>query len=129
MLPRVVVYDPDLPFGRSASVAASSGTNAMACCVEALYAPDADPISSLIAEEGIRLLATGPKAGEVALGVEHCQSPASSLDSSLRRRPVVPIKGLSRGLQELVVMRLRSSLMRSPRRSRPCWVVEEALQR
>jgi alcohol dehydrogenase class IV len=31
----------------------------MAHCVEALYAPDADPISSLIAEEGIRLLATG----------------------------------------------------------------------
>ncbi|MER6807642.1 iron-containing alcohol dehydrogenase [Spirillospora sp. NPDC000708] len=55
----VVVSVPDLSFGLSASVAALGGMNVMAHCVEALYAPDADPISSLIAEEGIRLLATG----------------------------------------------------------------------
>ncbi|MEU6745295.1 iron-containing alcohol dehydrogenase [Spirillospora sp. NPDC046719] len=57
--PRGVVYGPDLSFRLSVSVAASSGTNVMAHCVEALYAPDADPISSLLAKEGLRLLAAG----------------------------------------------------------------------
>jgi maleylacetate reductase len=37
----------------------TSGINAMAHCVEALYAEDRNPITSLIAEEGIRALAQG----------------------------------------------------------------------
>jgi maleylacetate reductase len=57
--PRVVVYDPALTTTLPQSVTASTGMNAIAHCVEALYAPDATPISSLMAEEGLRCLAGG----------------------------------------------------------------------
>jgi alcohol dehydrogenase class IV len=57
--PRVVVYDPALTTTLPRSVTASTGMNAVAHCVEALYAPDATPISSLMAEEGLRSLASG----------------------------------------------------------------------
>jgi alcohol dehydrogenase class IV len=40
-----------------AKIAGPSGMNAIAHCVEALYAEDANPITSLMAEEGIRALA------------------------------------------------------------------------
>ncbi len=57
--PRVVLYDPALTTTLPQSVTASTGMNAIAHCVEALYAPDATPVSSLMAEEGLRRLAEG----------------------------------------------------------------------
>jgi maleylacetate reductase len=57
--PRTVMYDPALTVSMPAKLSATSGMNAMAHCVEALYAQDANPINSLIAEEGIRALARG----------------------------------------------------------------------
>jgi maleylacetate reductase len=57
VLPRTVVYDPELLATLPASVAATSGLNAIAHCVEALYAIDANPVVSLMAEEGIRAIA------------------------------------------------------------------------
>jgi maleylacetate reductase len=57
--PRVVVYDPALTITLPQSATASTGMNAVAHCVEALYAHDATPISSLMAEEGLRRLAEG----------------------------------------------------------------------
>jgi alcohol dehydrogenase class IV len=57
MLPRTVIYDPELTLGLPAATSAASGMNAIAHCVEALYAVDANPITSLMAEEGIRALA------------------------------------------------------------------------
>jgi alcohol dehydrogenase class IV len=56
-LPRSVIYDPELTLSLPPRVAGPSGINALAHCVEALYAPDASPIVALIAEEGIRALA------------------------------------------------------------------------
>jgi maleylacetate reductase len=58
MLPKVVIYDPKLTLGLPARVAGPSGMNAIAHCVEALYAEGANPITSLMAEDGIRALAT-----------------------------------------------------------------------
>lgn len=58
VLPRTVLYDPTLLMSLPASIAAPSGMNAIAHCVEALYAVDANPIVSMIAEEGIRALAS-----------------------------------------------------------------------
>jgi len=55
--PRTVIYDPELTLDLSASVSAASGMNAIAHCVEALYAPDANPVTSWMSEEGIRALA------------------------------------------------------------------------
>ena len=57
VLPRTVIYDPALTVSLPGAVAGPSGMNAIAHCVEALYAADANPIVSLMAEEGIRALA------------------------------------------------------------------------
>jgi maleylacetate reductase len=57
MLPKTVIYDPELTLGLPAATSAASGMNAIAHCVEALYAKEANPIVSLMAEEGIRALA------------------------------------------------------------------------
>jgi maleylacetate reductase len=63
VLPRVVVYDPQLTYGLPARITAASGMNALAHCVEALYAPGRNPISSLVAAEGIEALASSiPRA-------------------------------------------------------------------
>jgi len=56
VLPAAVIYDPTLVFGLRRQVVAASGMNALAHCVEALYAPQADPLTSLMATEGARLL-------------------------------------------------------------------------
>jgi maleylacetate reductase len=58
-LPRVVVYDPALTVGLPAEVTGPSGMNALAHCAEALYAPGANPVTSLLAEEGARALHRG----------------------------------------------------------------------
>jgi maleylacetate reductase len=57
VLPRVVVYDPELTVSLPASVSAASGMNALAHCVEGLYSPDASPVTTLLACEAIRTLA------------------------------------------------------------------------
>lgn len=57
VLPRAVIYDPAMVDTLPRQVAGPSGMNAIAHCVEALYAVDANPIVSMIAEEGIRALA------------------------------------------------------------------------
>jgi alcohol dehydrogenase class IV len=58
VLPRAVLYDPELTVDLSNAVSAASGMNAIAHCAEALYAFDGNPIVSLMAEEGIRALAS-----------------------------------------------------------------------
>ncbi len=57
VLPRIVIYDPELTLTLPAALGAASGLNAIAHAVEALYAPDASPIVSLMAEESIRAFA------------------------------------------------------------------------
>ena len=59
VLPKVVVYDPELTISLPPFITGPSAMNAMAHCVEAFYAPGANPITSLLAEEGIRALARG----------------------------------------------------------------------
>lgn len=59
VLPKIVIYDPRLTVSLPPSVTGPSGMNALAHCVEALYAKDANPITGLMATEGIRALGTG----------------------------------------------------------------------
>lgn len=70
VLPEVVMYDPELTLGLPVSVSITSGINAIAHAVEALYAQDRNPIVSLLAEESIRAfvsslptIAASPKEG------------------------------------------------------------------
>jgi maleylacetate reductase len=57
VLPRTVIYDATLTLTLPTGLSATSGMNAIAHCVEALYAVDANPIVSMWAEDGIRALA------------------------------------------------------------------------
>ncbi|MEM8787630.1 MAG: maleylacetate reductase [Pseudomonadota bacterium] len=56
VLPEMVLYDPDLTFSLPLSMSVTSGINAIAHGVEALYARDRNPISTMMAAEGIRAL-------------------------------------------------------------------------
>ena len=56
VLPETVIYDPDLAMTMPPAFFGPSGMNAMAHAVEALYARDANPVTSLMAEESLRAL-------------------------------------------------------------------------
>ena len=59
ILPRAVVYDPELTLALPAGATATTGMNAIAHCVEAFYVPAANPVASLLAEAGLAALARG----------------------------------------------------------------------
>jgi alcohol dehydrogenase class IV len=59
VLPKTVIYDPTLTLGLTVGLSVTSGFNAIAHAAEGLYAEDANPIMSLMAEDGIRALAHG----------------------------------------------------------------------
>jgi maleylacetate reductase len=58
VLPRTVIYDPQLTLSLPVAMSVTSGFNAMAHAAEGLYAKDSNPIMSLMAAEGIRALAS-----------------------------------------------------------------------
>ena len=49
-----MIYDPSLTLGLPVAMSATSGLNAMAHALEGLYARDRNPISTLMALEGLR---------------------------------------------------------------------------
>jgi maleylacetate reductase len=57
--PDIVIYDPELTYGLPQAMTMTSGLNAIAHAVEALYAKDRNPVSSLMAIEGVRALVEG----------------------------------------------------------------------
>jgi maleylacetate reductase len=56
VLPKTVVYDPELTIGLPPHVTGPSAFNALAHSVEALYAPGHNPITSALALEGVRAI-------------------------------------------------------------------------
>ena len=56
VLPETVIYDPELTVTLPDFISGPSGMNAIAHSVEALYAENANPIISMMAEESIRAL-------------------------------------------------------------------------
>lgn len=58
VLPETVIYDVELTESLPPGLTATSGVNAIAHAVEALYARDRNPVISLMAEEGIRALSS-----------------------------------------------------------------------
>jgi maleylacetate reductase len=56
ILPEVVIYDPELTLGLPVAMSVTSGLNAIAHAVEGVYARDRNPVSSLMAIEGVRAL-------------------------------------------------------------------------
>ena len=57
VLPRCVIYDPELSLGLPFGITLASAINAIAHAAEGLYAPDGNPVVDLFAEEGIRKIA------------------------------------------------------------------------
>jgi maleylacetate reductase len=55
--PRTVIYDPELSLTLPLGMSVTSGLNAIAHAAEGLYAHDGNPITALMAEEGIRAIA------------------------------------------------------------------------
>jgi maleylacetate reductase len=62
VLPRTVIYDPALLSSLSGEVAVCSGINAIAHAIEAMYAANANPMTSALAESGVRNLVAGLEA-------------------------------------------------------------------
>jgi alcohol dehydrogenase class IV len=58
ILPEMILYDVELSLTLPPSISAASGLNAIAHAVEALYARDANPLTSSLAVQGIQALAT-----------------------------------------------------------------------
>jgi len=58
VLPETVIYDPELTLTLPDFITGPSGMNAIAHAVEALYAEDANPIISMMAEASIKALGT-----------------------------------------------------------------------
>ncbi len=83
VLPRTVVYDPELTYSLPLLTTAASGMNAVAHCLEALWSAGAGPLSAPLALEGARVLCealpglladpASPKARSRAL-VAACQA-------------------------------------------------------
>lgn len=57
ILPKVIIYDVDLTLSLPAKLSVISGINAIAHAIEALYAEEANPVISMLAEAGIAALA------------------------------------------------------------------------
>ncbi|MDC4293844.1 maleylacetate reductase [Acinetobacter baumannii] len=71
VLPKTVIYDPELTLTLPLEMSITSGINAIAHAAEGLYAQNGNPIMSLLAEEGIRALAEGlKKLKKDALNIE-----------------------------------------------------------
>ena len=57
VLPRTVIYDPELTLSLPTTLTTTSAINAIAHAAEGLYAKDSNPIMNLFAAEGIRAFA------------------------------------------------------------------------
>jgi maleylacetate reductase len=77
VLPQVIVYDVDLTLGMPVRLSVVSGVNAMAHAVEALYAKDCNPLTSLLAEQGIAAL--GRALPLIAADTQHREARSDAL--------------------------------------------------
>ncbi|SDG14931.1 maleylacetate reductase and hydroxyquinol 1,2-dioxygenase domain-containing protein [Pseudonocardia oroxyli] len=62
ILPETVVYDVELSADLPVAMSVTSAVNALAHAVEALYSPDAEPVTDALALQAIQLLARGLRA-------------------------------------------------------------------
>ena len=79
VLPRCVIYDPDLLASLPAPLAVTSGLNAIAHAAEGLYAEDGNPILDLMAEEGIRAMAAALPQLAQGTGADPARARADAL--------------------------------------------------
>jgi maleylacetate reductase len=66
VLPRVVVYDPELTATLPRDLAVASGFNALAHAIEAFWAPRRNPVSTVVAQEAVARIGAGLRTGDGA---------------------------------------------------------------
>jgi maleylacetate reductase len=66
VLPRTVIYDPELTATLPRELAAASGFNALAHAVEAMWAPRRNPVSTAVAQEAVARIAAGLRTADPA---------------------------------------------------------------
>ena len=54
VLPRAIVYDPELTLALPPAVTAASAMNAMAHCISGLWSPDRTPVTVAFSTEAMR---------------------------------------------------------------------------
>jgi alcohol dehydrogenase class IV len=97
MLPKTVVYDPELTVSLPPPLSVTSALNGIAHACEALYAKDANPLTALIAEEGIRLFYRSLAAvvhdpadlaarGDCLVGAWYCGTALASVGMALHHK-------------------------------------------
>jgi alcohol dehydrogenase class IV len=59
VLPRTIIYDAELTLSLPVELSVASGLNALAHCIDSMWAPNADPINRAFAAEAIRALSEG----------------------------------------------------------------------
>ncbi|OIJ68038.1 maleylacetate reductase [Streptomyces mangrovisoli] len=59
VLPRAIVYDATLTRSLPVGLSVASGLNALAHCVDSMWAPHSDPVDRALAAEGVRALSGG----------------------------------------------------------------------
>jgi maleylacetate reductase len=102
--PETVIYDVDLTLTLPADMTVTSSLNAIAHAVEALYAPDANPVTSLMAVEamkafksGLPVLRDAPRDGEarglVLYGAWLCSTALGYVAMSLHHKLAHTIGG------------------------------------
>ncbi|MEM7799677.1 MAG: maleylacetate reductase [Chloroflexota bacterium] len=91
--PKSVIYDPELVRSLPPSMSLTSGINAMAHAVEALYAENRNPIASMMAEESIRQLAKGLPA--VVADPEDMEARSASLYGAWLAATVLDMVGMA----------------------------------
>ncbi|ROZ52907.1 maleylacetate reductase [Rhodococcus sp. WS1] len=69
VLPRTIIYDAELTATLPSSLSVASGLNALAHCIDSMWAPRTDPIDQAFAAEGIRALGQGLPAIKDAAGL------------------------------------------------------------
>jgi alcohol dehydrogenase class IV len=97
VLPEVVIYDVGLTMSLPVNLSVTSGMNALAHAVEGLYAEDANPVISLLAERGIAALAAAlpvlahapqdrPARSEALFGAWACGTCLGAVGMSLHHK-------------------------------------------
>jgi len=113
ILPEVVVYDPELTLDLPLRTTVSSAISAMSHAVEALYARNSTPISSMLAHEGLRafagalpILLEEPKnetaRGEVLYGAWLCGTVLGQVEMALHHK-LCDVLGHAFGLPHALV--------------------------
>jgi maleylacetate reductase len=76
VIPRVVIYDPELTLDLPVRVSIASGFNAVAHCVESLYAPDATPLTTMSSVLALQLFPSALRSIAANTRVAHSREDA-----------------------------------------------------